>query len=255
MKLIKYILFILIITFSCKSTSEKEKIEVLPQEKLIPVLIDLHKVDGVLSVYSIRRKFKKYDKKDIYDQVLAKHNTTREQVNYSLEYYSDDMEQFEAIFDKLIEELSKLEIPTNIMTLKDEKLALSDNLWNQKENWFLPQDGRQNQIPFSIDIKELGKYTIKAKIKLFSDDRSTNPKLTAYFWYDNGSLEGYRDYFEIELKKSNEIESYTISKRLRDDNVTHLKGWILYNDKVEDFWEKHAEVTNIQVEFQPQKRR
>ncbi|MFC2138812.1 DUF4296 domain-containing protein, partial [Bacteroidota bacterium] len=249
-------IIVLLFVFACKPENKKEKMDIIPKQELIPILVDMHKVDGALSVYKIRREYKYYDKKKIYDEVLSQHNTAREQFNYSLEYYSADLDEFEFIFEKVIEELSKLEDPADAQSLDEDRFSSSrTNLWNLKENWFLPQDGRQNQIPFSLPVTELGRYTVRAKIKLFSDDQSENPKLVAYFWYDNGSAEGYRDYFEAELRKTGEFENYAISKRLKDDNITHLKGWILYNDLNNDVWEKHAEVTDIRIEFGSIRRR
>jgi len=257
MRFIYFISIVCIVFISaCNSDNKKEKLEVIPKEQLIPVLIDMHKVDGALSVYRIRRDYRYYDKEKIYDTVLARHNTTREQFNYSLEYYSEDLEEFEQIFEKVIEELSKLENPEDAHSLEEDRFAGSkNNLWNQKDHWFLPQDGIQNQIQFSIPVKEYGRYTVKAKIKLYSDDQSLNPKLRAYFWYDNGSKEGYCDYFYIDLKKTGEFKNYTISRRIRDDNVTHLKGWLIYNDENEEAWEKHAEVKDIQITCRSIKRR
>lgn len=242
--------------FACNSENKKEKMEVIPKKELIPILVDMHKVDGALSVYRIRREYRFYDKKKIYDVVLAQHNTTREQFNYSLEYYSEDLEEFELIFEKVIEELSKLENPADAQSLGEDKFSSTvENLWDQKDHWFLPQDGVQNQIPFSVPVKEYGRYTVRAKIKLYDDDQSLNPQLKAYFWYDNGSEEGYRDYFYIDLKKTGEFENYTISRRIRDDNVTHLKGWLIYNDENNEAWEKHAEVTDIKIQCRTIKRR
>lgn len=248
------IFLITMLLFACKQEKKLSKSDVIPSDKLIPVLVDLHKADGILSVYRIRKEFATFDKKEIYDNICQKHGTTRDKVNFSIEYYSKDLEKFEQIFEKVIEELNKLEYPAGD-TQVEKMVSSTGNLWNQKTNWILPEDGDKNQIIFSIPVKELGKYIIKAKIKLYNDDQSINPKIYAYFWYDNGTIDGFREYFELPLKKTDEFEHCVISKSLRDDNVTHLKGWILYDDMQEGSWKKHAEVTDISVEFIKDKRK
>jgi predicted ribosome quality control (RQC) complex YloA/Tae2 family protein len=102
--------YILIILAACAPDDNKHRnTDMITEDKMVQLLVDIHLTDAVLSVI-YRTKPKSDDATlRIYESVLKKHNTTREQFDRSIEYYSRHIEEYEKIYDKVIEELSKLE--------------------------------------------------------------------------------------------------------------------------------------------------
>jgi len=99
-----------IILASC-STENKQKKEaaVIPKGKMIPLLVDIHLADAAISVNRRKQPSGKEPVKQIYVSVLNKHGFTREQFDKSIDFYSQNIEEYVKIYDEVIIELSKLE--------------------------------------------------------------------------------------------------------------------------------------------------
>jgi len=252
----KYLfILILFIFISCGKFSFRKKSSfIIPKDKLIPILVDLHLSDAVLNSPNIKSLYNKQYAEVYYDQVFELHGYTRAQFDTTIKFYSVKPSKLENIYDDVIEELSKLEsskITSEFFREKPEAVSAS-NLWNLEYNWSLPENGEVNPINFSIPVSELGTYTISARIKMYEDDESKNPRVSAFFWYDDGSEYGYRVLFPSSpILKNNEFVIHSISKQLTNSKVTHLRGWILDHSAQDITWKKHAEVQNIKVEYKP----
>lgn len=239
-----YFILLFILIFSCRTNKNKQDTSVITRKDLVDIIVDLHKLDGILSVYSIRKEYTSDQIHELYDKIIEKHGYTRKQFENSIVYYTADLERFNDLYDKVINELSKMESAVNP---SNKEGGPPKNLWNQKTIWELPKDGERNRIFFSIPINAVGMYSIKAKIKLYADDQSVNPEMKAYFWYDDNTHEGHREYFSTRLEKNNKETIYFISKANNSNKVTQLNGWILYNEESDKKWSKHAEIKEIEV--------
>ena len=248
----KTYLFIIIISsllfsFCTKKTSKP----IIPREDLVSILIDLQKIDGLLTIYKVRKEYEDYDKKEIYNEVFEQRGYTREQFDTTIKYYSKNkLLEFERIFEEVVDELNRIE---NQEIIKPSIVDPNENLWNKRPFYKIPKGRNKNKVVFSIPIEANGIYTIKAKIKIYKDDESLNPRIRAYFWHKDTSSEGFRDYFELNLKKTDYYTTYMISRQVPNDKVTHLKGWLLFHDENEEQWVKHAELKDIAVKYTPLK--
>ncbi|MBN2519062.1 MAG: DUF4296 domain-containing protein [Bacteroidales bacterium] len=246
MRIYIYILIpLFLFVSSCLKNSKKF---IIPKEDLTTILVEMHKVDGLLNVYKVRREYNDYNKTEIYNEIIEKKGYTREQFDSTVYYYSKfKTNEFEKIFENVIDELNRIE---NQELIKPSIISPKDNLWNQRSEFTIAKGRNKNKIAFTIPVHGEGMYTIKAKIKLYTDDESVNPRIRAYFWHADSTKEGFRDYYELSLNKNDYFTTYMVSRRVPNNKVTHLKGWLLYHDDQETRdWSKHAEVKDIEVKY------
>jgi hypothetical protein len=152
------------------------------------------------------------------------------------------------IYDDVISELTKFQSElqqSGRQKLPPDKMP---DLWNQKVEWRLPDDGITDKIEFNIPVSEPGNYILTITSRIHLDDGSKNPRITAYFWFDNGTKEGFRIPFEsVPLEKNSRMRVHTLSKTLEDSRVTHIRGFLLDHDPQSGHWEKHADIMNVKL--------
>ncbi len=90
--------------------SEKEKLpeNIIPEKQLIPILVDIHFADATLSVLHFDKKNDRYKPENYYNIVLKKHGVDRKIFDKSIEYYSKNPKELDIIYDKVLNEFSKL---------------------------------------------------------------------------------------------------------------------------------------------------
>jgi hypothetical protein len=226
---------------SCKNKSTKDYI--IPRDKFREILVHLNLVDG----YYASNYNQNYLNRDtvFYQEVFAKYNCSRAQFDSTFKYYTNHPKKFDEICDEMITELQKMEQENFLLNAFITDSA--KNIYKGKKHWILPRDGMTQRIPFSIAIKDTGNYTIAVQLKLLSSDHAKNPRLTAYFWYKDGTKEGFRDDFEkTPYKITPGFAVYKVTKRLRSRKVTHIKGWILDYDPYKYAY-RFVEVKNISI--------
>lgn len=108
-----YIIFLtlLILTGCTHNISEKKgrpPADLIPRNEMVDIITDMHLYDAVM-----KEKQKKHNKISepeyyMYQAVMKKHDITREQFESSLKYYQQDLEDFDKIYEDVIERLSKM---------------------------------------------------------------------------------------------------------------------------------------------------
>ena len=94
------------------------------KDELVDLLFDIHITDGYLS-YTGSRVDRNRDRiQGAYDYVLRKHNVTPKQFNNTMKYYSRHTDEYEKLYNKVIEKLTKFE--TENLNSDDNK-ALKNN--------------------------------------------------------------------------------------------------------------------------------
>ena len=240
-------LFLSIILFSCTNTKKKY---LIPEKVMVPLLVDMHLADATALYYSPGQIRLKIDSSALYGWIFDKHNVTKMQFDSTIAYYTRHPDRLTRIYDKVIADLSKLE-----SEIKEAEKAEASRkrviLWEDSKTYMLPNDGRTNRISFSRAVTGLGEYTVTAQIKVFKDDESLAPRINAFFWYDNQTKEGYRDYFKsAPIKKNEMLNTYTITKQLRNENVTHIKGYIYNHSNQDTMFLKHAFISGVKIIYE-----
>ncbi len=216
---------------------------------MVPILVDIYKANGVMSMnYSFKLDYT-LDSSLLYGWVMDKHNITKAQFDSSLVYYTKKTDALNKIYDKVITQLSKMQ--DNLSSSNKNEETKTNVIWKEKRKYHLPVDGPRSKVPFNVAITETGLYTISAKIQIRNIDQSVNPHITAYFWYNDGSETGKREYFNVtKLRKDGYSRNYSCSKRLTNKKYTHIKGYILDDDNKEPGFIKQAIVSDLIITIQ-----
>ncbi len=247
-----FFIFFLIFTFSCTDKEKPiRKKDIIPQEDLVVILADIHITDGILNMPTNLDKYPGRDTLSNYNDIFINHGYSREIFDKTLIYYSNHPDDFELVYEEVLNNLSKTESEISSQRYVVEDDESSSNLWEDTMEWKLPQNGKRNKIAFSIPIDKQGFYIIRVRIKMYKEDASINPRLSAYFWYDDGTENGEKYNFpENKIKKEDTWRYYTISLKTTDPKITHLKGFLLNDDNTDTDWAKKAEIENISIQRQ-----
>ena len=249
-RFITILTLLLLFLYSCTQPEQKfQKSELIAAKDLVPVLYDLHLADGLLSLSEVRNDYNDMDSLGQYSSILESYGYSLKQLNNTMEYYSNDPETLNEIYETVITQLAELE--SEILSSDQEKEISASNLWEGKTTWNLPGDGEQNKLEFEVPVKNPGIYKIIADIKIYRDDESVEPAITAYFWFDDQTETGNRIYFpKKRITKSAKVRTYRITQKALNPNITHLKGYLLDHLPKSGDWEKHITVTNLRIEYE-----
>lgn len=118
----KYI--IILVTLVLVACSNKPKVPdyVIPQEEMVNIVVDIHLLDGIMTVNRIRKSLVNKDSVNYYNQIFEKYNITQEDFDTSLYFYSHNINEYNDIYEQVLNKLNEIEAK-----VKEEKLdALKD---------------------------------------------------------------------------------------------------------------------------------
>jgi len=107
-------LAVFVLTFACQN-----KKKVIPRDELVPVLVDIHLLDGAVRHARYKDEIQMPDNMDTYEYVLEKHGYTQAQFDSSMNYYSRDPRRFEQIYQEVLARLNRME--TEVREEKEEQ--------------------------------------------------------------------------------------------------------------------------------------
>ena len=236
---------ILILTLLMFVSCSGDKKYVIPERKMVPLLVDIHIADEMgTSRYELDPELE-LDSANVYGWVFRKHGITKAEFDSSMSYYAGKPGILNDIYGKVIASLSKMEVELAKAEREESQRTV---IFEDRTIYRLPSAGNTNKIPFNVKLTGPGDYNLDARILIQRDDHSVNPHITAYYWYDDGTDTGVRDYFRpVRLKKTDRPNIYSVSKTLTDPKFTNLRGHILDHDNADTNFIKHAVVMEISV--------
>ena len=105
--------FLLIILSSCYNERKLTTVPpdpLLTEEQLLDVLTDMQLAEAVITYDRLQKITNKGDFKDtIYSVILKHYNITAEQLNDNLDYYNNDPENMERLYEEVLSNLSTLQ--------------------------------------------------------------------------------------------------------------------------------------------------
>ena len=118
MKKIPILVAALLLVAACRS--EQRPADVLAPQAMAAVLADAYMLEGFYAVETGYR----YDTMlpevlAAYDDILARHHTTREAVEHSLEYYSTHPDQYKPVQDSVLTLLDRSAAPADTLPPTD----------------------------------------------------------------------------------------------------------------------------------------
>ncbi len=236
-----------LIAISCSGHQRKY---IIPQNKFVDVLVDIHLADAIALEYRPEYSGFVLDSAELYGSVFRKHDITKEQFDSTMSYYSSHPSDFQKVYNKVI---GKINLLRNELLEPDTVSAEPEEVvWFDDRTYAFPEISPSGNIDISVPLPASGSYTLSATIKLYADDESLDPRIGIYYWYDNNSTLGYRDSFpEVLLEKDGQQHTYTLKRSILDSRVTHLKGSILKHSGADDLSGRHALVSEIKVSRSP----
>lgn len=224
---------------------------IIPEKDMVSILTKVQIIDASIQHHKYRNQLFDKDTIDYFSKTIESFGYTTVQFDSSLSFYSRNPKELDAIYDKVIIELSKIE--TDISNLNKNYLDSLErdsikNLWNLKPIIEFPKDEALGTVDFLVPVKGLGMYTISADVCVFDDDKSDTPSMNAYFYFDDKSKEGNKSSFFSEVySKGPDTINYAIQLELHNTLVTHIKGSLFYYENRKQQISRHAVISNIKV--------
>ncbi len=117
---IPIIILLFLFLHSCTQHEKRfHKSELIPAKDLVPVLCDLHLADGLLSLSEVRNDYSDMDSLGQYVSILESYGYSLKQLDNTIVYYSSDPETLNKIYEKVITQLTAMEM--EIMSSEQEK--------------------------------------------------------------------------------------------------------------------------------------
>lgn len=241
--------FILVLSLLLVSCHWGKRRYVMPEKKLVKVLVDIHLADGIAVTTPRSFAQQSLDSAVLYSAVFTKHRINRAIFDSTMSYYTQKPNKLQQVYINVNTVLSKMDsdLEADGSIQKDDKNIL---IWQDNKTYSLPRMGAVNRIEITAPAGKPGFYTVSAKIRLMEEDQAVAPRMTIYYWYDNGTPKGYREYFRnTPLKKAEKAATYSVTQKLVNPKITHIKGFLLDHSNPDTLFTKHATVSEIKVYF------
>jgi len=210
------------------------------------MMVDLNVYDAFSLNSYIISQLGNLDSVSIYGSFFEKHKYSKEDFNYTLEYYSNKPKTLIGIYDAVFAELSKK---------SDELKKLSNyfsyeglnNFWYSKPTDTISADPKKPNS-FDIKIDSVGTYVITAQIKMTFEDESINPRIIAYFYDSISAGKTQRIYFDSTIIfKSQQFREYQVYKKNDNPKFTRLHIILPDRDNKDTSFTKSCEIRSLTV--------
>lgn len=127
----KKTVFIIVVVFIFSCSKEVKIPEyVIPHDKMVNIIADIHILDGLFTVNNVRRKFAK-DSIDYYNAVFTNYGYTRSDFDTSINFYSNNIDEYDKIYEEVLNRLNEME--TNIKQESAEEEAKNEEKKKKKK--------------------------------------------------------------------------------------------------------------------------
>lgn len=211
---------------------------VIPPNKMILILEDLHLTDALIAKEQLKKKIKTDSLQGYYNYIYKKHKFNKEQFEHTLMFYAQNPEILQEAYKGVLAGLEKRDsIAKSHRQVKVDTIEL----WKGISNLTVEKYTNET-LSFKIPAFYPNTYYISADIKVFDDSQIRD--FTPIF----GFLAKDTIYsFNAEKIKSDTIfQSIRWKQMATDTTVTHLVGnFAPQADSTEIF--KHYEIKNIRI--------
>lgn len=237
------LLFLSVLLVSCTN-------HVIPKKDFILILTDIYLSKPYFSsegIYHARWQ----DTIPYNHHIVERYGYKWAQFDSTVSWYCSRPRKYQDVYDAVIANLNELD------KVVSEELDPPSELWTGKKNFYLPADTVQDSIPTNVLLKGVGSYVVSAKIRVYPQDGSFDPRIALYLWRSDTTAYGVRDTLWIApLWKDGLMYEYRMEKTLFPGNeFTHIKGNWLHSDQneVDTTLKKRSEITDISVYHIPKK--
>ncbi|MDR2038703.1 MAG: DUF4296 domain-containing protein [Bacteroidales bacterium] len=222
----------------------------IPEDKFVDILTDMHLSKAYYNSIGITDA-RWMDTIPYNLHIVEKYGYKWTQFDSTVSWYCSHPKDYQSVYDEVIARLNDLE------KLVSDELDFPQELWTYYRIRQLPPDGEQDSVAVNVLLKGIGKYIIKAKIRVYPEDASIDPRICMYWWRSDTTALGICDTFWVApIRKDGLMIEYSTEQILQPGNsYTHLKGNWLHSDKniLDSTWSKRAEIKDISIYHIPQK--
>jgi hypothetical protein len=224
---------IILLLFACEGRPKG----VLSQRKMTDVLVDIHKLEGILSekgyLYGSDTEKIKY-----YNFVYQKYGISQAEFDSSLVWYSKDPKKLEKIYVNVMAELEAFKTDVNnrkYHPVDSAELARrTDNLWNKPTRYVFSKDSARTKLHFEILNDNLlfgDTFVLRFLHRIAPQDSSENQHIVFRVCYRNGLMDSvYQKTYNDSILRRYTIR-FPARKKLQIKSITgellgntHYKG-------------------------------
>lgn len=103
-----FFLTVLIFNISCISSTNAPD-NLIPKEKMVDILVDIHIADGMFTSHKIRQDYILSDSINYYDKIFEHYGYNRKDFDTSVYYYSHNINEYNKIYIEVLNRLSEME--------------------------------------------------------------------------------------------------------------------------------------------------
>jgi hypothetical protein len=238
------IALVLILVTSCSHRSRKY---IMPEKKFISLLVDLHLAEaiGIESTHNMTSIYK-IDSASLYGSVFKKHGVTRAIFDSSLLYYSQRPEKLQKQYNSVTAQLKHLEDEIAKARDKEDKM-IGTIIWKSDSVYRYVEGG--SRLAIDIPIKDTGIYIVSAEVKMMPEDNSLDPRMSIYFYKDNGTRAGERIMFqEVRYTIRNGSERiYRAVKEIHDTTFTAIRGYVANYSNGDSIFRRNMVIKDLKI--------
>lgn len=97
----------LLILWGCSPVEPPKPENLIPQDKFVEILEDIHIGDAILSNLQRHNRKEKIIARHYYNSIYEKHDITREQFDQSMAYYAAQPEQLDGIHSQVVKNITE----------------------------------------------------------------------------------------------------------------------------------------------------
>jgi hypothetical protein len=105
----KVVIIIAAISFLTACNFSKTPEYVIPKDKMIDIIVDIHMTDAMMTIAEVRKGIIKEYSNDFYDQILSQYGYSRQDFDTSVYFYSFNINQYDDIYKEVLNVLSERE--------------------------------------------------------------------------------------------------------------------------------------------------
>ncbi len=236
----------LLLLLSCGSSERKY---LIPKKKFVNFLVDMH-ISEAIAMGMVKNESQldfRMDSASLYGSVFKKYHVTKAMFDSTMLYYSRRPEEFRDLYNIVTVKLKTQEEEIGKLMREREKSNEITLYKDDAEYQFPPLEGYK--IPVNVEITGPGVYTVRSRVKMFPQESAMFPRMSVYYYKDDGTPEGARIPFkEIRYTlRTGQFKDYETTLLLDSTDYTHIRGYILNYTNSDSIFPRSSVVTGIAV--------
>lgn len=223
----------------------------IPKDQLHDLLVELHLLDAISTDHSLNTLTGNIDSLSLYTSLLHKYDTDKEIFDATLTWYSNHPELLSELYDKVFGTINK-----NHQSYTDQVDLFSrgskDIIKIFKTKKYIDTRGFNVEYPspFIIETDSTGTYLFDIRLRLFKDDNSVNPRISAYFMDKDSAATDSLEIINTPLLKSSHSRDYQFIVELEDTTYKYIKLIVPRVDTQANDYRKNLQLSAIRVDRQ-----